>query len=137
MNTVTLTEESAIIPLKRLNEYKDLEIQIGRILRDETKFFSIITEYRPGAGGHGTVMFAVPTDWEVKQAFQDEIKKMGNRHREELERIKRDSHRGMGFDEAEIVVRRESKKKYWSGWWTGVTIGMILGLALLKLGMSV
>lgn len=75
-NTIQITEESAIIPLKTLNMYKGLETTLAQLLAGE-KFFKITTIERGWYSAQEVVKkteICASFEWEARYAFEDKIK---------------------------------------------------------------
>lgn len=70
MNTIQITEESAIIPLAKLNEYKELEMLINGILSNKEKFVVVTNIYDNGLHRQ----YLASPEWEIKNAVHDSIR---------------------------------------------------------------
>lgn len=110
MNTIQITEESAIIPLAKLNEYKELQMLINGILSNKEKFVVVTNIYDNGLHRQ----YLASTEWEVKFAVQESIRI----HKHEVDILKKkvseleDELRKTQQDNASLY--KQAKAKWWN-----------------------
>ena len=111
MNTIQLTEESAIIPLAKLNEYKNMEVLFQNVLRDQEKFIRV-HETMDRFDGRQT--YYAQTEWTTKY-------QMENGRRDEINRLNNTiTNQGNQLYEQEKEIKflkesleKKAKKKFW------------------------
>ena len=110
MNTIQITEESAIIPLAKLNEYKALESLLNNVLSDKDKFICVTTFHERLlnrqylASTEGEVKFAVQESIRIHKHEVDILKKKVSELEDELRKTQQDN----------ASLYKQAKAKWWN-----------------------
>lgn len=81
MNTIQIEEESAIIPLKRLNEMKENEKIFMQGLSDPKRFLAL---YQTGNWQQPNRVFFLSQEWEVSRAMIESNEQQRERYEREI-----------------------------------------------------
>lgn len=109
MNTIQIEEESAIIPLKRLNEMKENE----RIFNDDlkSKCFAFSQADRYNHQSHK--VYFIPSEWEIKRAFEEELIKKDEAYKYVYSKL---NQAELKINLLEGEIRKFLEKKWYQFW---------------------